>query len=125
VSETVKLKYTGSTPGADSNSYELFSTITAGMGGNLLQSCGLKRYMLDLEHDNAGTILVSKTEDRGTTWVVVSSTAIAAPAANSTTQFDVLVEPFGDFKVVWTNGGSAQGSFIVSQVLTDERSPAS
>lgn len=119
----VVCKYTGSTPGADSNTYNLFSSVVAFQGGNMAQGAGLKRLGIDIKHSQALTLKGYKSSDRGTTWEqVYDSGSISAPASTDSTRLDFWFEPYPDFKVDLVNGGSAQASFSVNMALTDERS---
>lgn len=119
-----RVTYQGSTPGADANTYTLFDTTTYPMKG-FLAMAGLKRFIIDLEHDQAGSLRWAKSENRGTTWIqLAADEAIAAPAANTTTIRDFYIEPYGDWRLQWINGGAAQGVWIPSMVVTDERSIA-
>lgn len=130
------LKYTGSTPGADSNNYVLFDTTVACPGARYLQQAGCKRLMLDIKHDQSMTLKWYKPKttvlgEHGrprpfatstTDWEQIGdSGAIAAPAATATTTYDILVDAYPDFVLVATNGGSAQTKWIVNMSLTNER----
>lgn len=117
----VNFKYAGSVPGADSNTYTIFSSIAAGMGGNACAGHGLKRLFVTIDNNNTGTLVLSRSNDRGTTWVVVDSQAAAASTATSVTQYDAVILGFPDFKLEWTNGGSAQTGFTVTISLDDGR----
>jgi hypothetical protein len=117
------VKYTGSTPGADSNTYNLFSSVTAFQGASMAQNVGLKRATFDIKHSQALTLKGYKSNDRGVTWEqVYDSGSVAAPAATDSTRLDFWFEPYPDFKVDLVNGGSAQASFSVNIALTNERS---
>lgn len=117
----VNFKYAGSTPGADSNTYPLFSTITAGFGGDACATHGLKRLFVTVDNNNTGTFVLSRSNDRGTTWVVVDSQAAAASTSTSVSYYDAVILGFKDFKLEWTNGGSAQTGFTVTISLDDGR----
>lgn len=121
MTEYTRFKYSGATPGADSSDYILFSTVTAFGGKCAHQMAGLHKLVLDLFHTQAGTLKLYRSNDRGTTWTQVTSSAKSAPAAGLSSQYEVLVECFPDFKLVWTNGGSAQATWYPDVALTDER----
>lgn len=121
-----RVKYTGTTPGADSNTYVLFSTVTAFGSKNMLAMHGYKRYVCHLTHDQSGTFNWYVSDDRGTNWYQVGTQAVTV-AVEDTAEGnwqDVLVEGFQDFKMEWVNGGAAQDQFIVDQSLDTERSDA-
>ena len=81
------LKYSGSTPGADSNTYTLFSTVAqTGMGARFFAEHGLQTMGLDLTYATAGTLKGYKSVDRGSNWVQVSEHLVLPP--NSTRQHE-------------------------------------
>lgn len=121
MTDYTRFKYSGATPGGDSNDYILFSTVTAFGGKCAHQMAGLHKLVLDLFHTQAGTLKLYRSNDRGTTWTQVTSSAKSSPAAGMSSQYEVLVECFADFKLVWTNGGVAQAAWYVDVALTDER----
>jgi hypothetical protein len=124
--ETVRLKYVGSTPGTDSNTYTVFDTTTAanGIPRDFIPSVGFKRFLLNLEHSHACTLNWYWSLDRGTTWIQDGTETLAAPAAAETSIRDFLVEGHADWKLELVNGGTAQSPFVVNMSLTDERSVA-
>lgn len=124
MSEVTVYKYAGSTPGTDSSTYVLFSTVVAFPGARGFVYAGIKRFRLGLEHSHLGTINAYRSPDRGTTWHQLSTTAVAAPAANSTNEYDFLVEGYDDWKVEWVNGGTTQSPWSIVLVASDERSVA-
>jgi hypothetical protein len=108
-----RLKYTGSTPGADANTYVLFSTVAAACPGNWGPMCGFHTFHYDIDNDQAGTLNLYKSSNRGTSWTQMSTTAVAIPAANTSNNGVLLIEGLADFKVEWVNGGSAQTVWAV------------
>ena len=119
-----RIKYTGSTPGADSNTYKLYDTTDNGLT-DLFSHCGISKYVLQLSHSHGGTLKWYKSMDAGATWDQIGQESIPAPAsANEITSRDILVEGFLDFKAEWENGGTAQDPWNVSQALSKERSSA-
>lgn len=124
MADTVGVKYTGATPGGDSNTYNLFSSVTAFNGAWAAQGAGQKRLCINIKHSQALTLKGYKSSDRGVTWEqVYDSGSIAAPAATASTDLDFWFEPFPDFKVDLVNGGVAQVGFTVNLSLSPERSP--
>lgn len=122
---TCAVTYSGSTPGADSNTYPLFSTVTAAPNARgLFQLADIKRFVLDLAHDQALTLKAYWSNDGGTNWNLYSSEAVAAPAAGVTRTRDYLVEHYRDWKLDAVNGGSAQATWILNMALSEQRSAA-
>lgn len=106
-------KYMGGTPGA-SATVTLLNTYTAGMPKSAFQYLGLKRLVIDLAHDAAGEVVLSKGNPagtRGTDWIEVTRIPVAVPA-DGTDQILLLVQPYPDFKVEWSNGATPQGTFV-------------
>ena len=114
-------KYAGDTPGADSDTYVLFSTVAAFPGARAFAYAGIKRFKVNLEHSHLGTINAYRSNDRGTTWHQLSTNAVAAPAANEANEYDFIVEGYDDWKVEWVNGGTAQDPWSVALNGTCER----
>lgn len=113
----VTLEYTGTTPGADSNTYVLFSTVAAGAPGNWAPMCSLHSFHYNIKHSQAGTVKGYKSSNRGTSWTqFFDSGSIAAPTY--VTNNVVSIEGFQDFKFEWVNGGSAQATWAVDMNLS-------
>lgn len=133
MSETAKIKYTGVALPGNAAQVSLFDSVTAFPGANYLPMLHMKRLQIDLAHDQAGTLIWYKTENRGltsvfgagsaatTVWTQIGTQAVAAPAANTSDNFDFLVEEFGDFKLEWTNGATPQTVWVPSIALSSER----
>ena len=124
--ESCKVTYTGATPGADANTYVLFSTVAMFTGANVLQGTGMKRLDLGLSNSQAGTLNWYKTQSRLTNssntpvWTQIGTAAVAA-GATAENDFDWLIEPYADFKLEWVNGGVAQATWVPDLVLSDSR----
>lgn len=123
----VRLKYTGTAPGANTDVYTIFSTVataaagTGSVAANLPRDfavwCNFHSYHYDIKHSQAGTMRGYHSLDGGTTWVQFYDTgSLAAPTLTS--KDVVLVEGFRDIKFEWVNGGSAQVTWVVNQDLT-------
>lgn len=119
MSETCVFTYNGSTPGADSNTYVLFSSVTAFPGKRFAGMYGMKRFVCGVRHSSAGTINLYKSADRGTNWVLADTFSAASTTAEDL--YDALVEHMDDFKVEWVNTGSAQSPWVVSLALSSGR----
>jgi len=118
--ETINVAVSGGTPGADSNTYVLFdSTVTfaapnqSNGKSTTLSAHDVSRIELSLVNDQAGTLKTYRSVDKGANWDQVYGSITVA--ANSTTDingpYDFLVDSFGDFRISWVNGGSAQGTW--------------
>lgn len=122
--EIVQFKYNGTAPGADTNTYVIFSSVVALNGARMAQSAGMKRLVVDMKHAGTGTLNLYRSQNRGTTWSQVDTTGVLPiPAATESTIYDHYIEPYPDFKLEWVNGGSAQSTWIIDLALTDERAP--
>ena len=107
----------------NSSSFFIFSTVTNGMGAGFMAMAMLNRLYLTLINDQAGTLKSYSSENRGTTWTQISSTAVAASAANSENPYDYLIEPYSDWKLEWVNGATPQTTFRVAAALQGQRNP--
>jgi len=106
----------GGTPGADSNTYTLFSTVTA-MGAKVLPTTGIKRFTLTMKNSHSGTLKAYCSTNGGTTWDEYSSQAVAAAGSGVVNgPYDFLVDPFYDWKLDFVNGGSAQTTWRLALV---------
>lgn len=147
MSELVRLRYTGSAPGANANYYTLFDSTQAFPGANYFQMMGIKRLELQAKWDTGETIdlkwycpaanptasangrpvsfLGGSTSAPSSTWTQIGAeSTITAPASTSSVIRDFLVEPFSDFLLVAVNDGNAKATWIIDMVLVDERSIA-
>lgn len=119
------VSYTGSTPGNDSNTYNLFSTLAGSSNDrwpkNAFALMGVKKLTLVLKCNQAGTLKAYESTDRGTNWRQIDEIAVAAPAANASYATDYSVEGLADFKLDWVNGGTIQSPWDVSMSLSEQR----
>ena len=135
--EHVRFKYTGSAlPGnaetviilATAPTSGSFTGVIAGPGniGHFFQTSKIRRVVLALVNDQAGTLKEYKSMDRGATWLQINpDIAVAASAANSENIYDFWVEPYVDWKLAWTNGAAAQTAFSPDIVGVGQRVIAS
>lgn len=118
---------TTTAPGADSNTYPLFNSVTA-FGGGLLRvrAGGANRLQFGVENSEAGTLKGYMSPDKGTNWYQVEGdVAVAAAAATDISgPYDWLIDTYPDFKLDWVNGGAAQTTWkpILSLVAGDRAS---
>lgn len=122
--ESVSVTYTGAIPGADSNTYPIFSSVTAFPGKNMAQNSRLKRLFVTIDNPQAATLKYYRSHDRGTTWVQVGGDYAITSSATDVSTLDVLFEGFPDFKLDLVNGGAAQTGMTVTIALMGERAAA-
>lgn len=114
--ENIRVAVSGGTPGADSNDYILFDSTVCFSSG--LDAHDISRIEFSVNNSQAGTRKAYFSQDRGVTWNLYDSTAVVASSSGAMAgPFDYLVDPYKDFKLVWTNGGSAQATWIPSIVM--------
>ncbi len=124
--------YTGSALPGNAEVVVLLATApTSGVGTGVIahpassalqfQKMKIRRGIVALRNDQAGTLREYKSMDRGATWLTISSTAVAAAAANSQNIYDFLVEPYVDWKCDWLNGATPQTAFQPDIVGTGQR----
>ncbi len=132
-----QIVWQGTTPGADGNTYVLWATCNPGntqtdrviqnanrdgaCPAHFFANAGVRKFVLDLKNSQAGTLNEYYSPDRGTTWLQISSNAIAIPAAGFDTAREFLVESYADWKLEWVNGGAAQATWSPQMSLTDQR----
>ena len=118
-----KVKYIGATPGADGNTYVLFNSFVSQIGSGGLAMHGIRKVVLDLDCNNAGTLKEYKSQD-GSTWTQINQEAIAAPAATAGVKRDYPVGAAEYWKLEWVNGGVAQNPWDVDILLETQRAMA-
>ena len=117
-------RYSGSALPGNAETVVLFSTVVAFPGKDFHTYADIARIIIDIKHDQAGTMKAYRSQDRGVTWnQMYDSGSVAAPAATSSTIRDLAIEPYMDWKVEWLNGAAPQTTFIVDMALVIERSP--
>jgi hypothetical protein len=124
MTESVSVRYTGAVPGADTNVYPIFNSVTAFPGCWMAQGTGLKRLFVTIDHPEAATLKFYRSMDRGANWVQVGGDFAITASATDVSTFDGLIEGFPDFKLDLVNGGSAQTGMTVTIALTGERAAA-
>jgi hypothetical protein len=124
MTESVAVTYTGAVPGADANTYPIFSSVTAFPGKNMAQNTGLKRLFVTIDNPQSATLKFYRSSDRGTNWVQVGGDFAITSSATDVSTFDGLFEGFPDFKLDLVNGGSAQTGMTVTIALVGERAAA-
>lgn len=133
--QSTPLDYTGAAPGADANTYILFSTVAKTATGQASTGYppslraderyyfarhGIKRFKVDIKHSQAFTFNWYKSNDRGATWHQCGTEAIAVPA-NATTMRSFLVDVYPDWSLEIVNGGVLQGTWVVNMCMAPEQ----
>jgi hypothetical protein len=113
----VKVKVVSETPGADAGVDVMFdSTVTFGVSidgdsrNQTLNAHGVSRVVFTLKNSHLGTLKAYESMDKGANWVQVGGdiSVAAAAATDVNGPYDFLVDAYDDFRLTWTNGGSAQ-----------------
>lgn len=113
--ETVKIGVTGGTPGADSNDYTLFDSTVSFPGG--LQAFDISRIIFAINSSGTGTLKAYFSMDKGTNWTLYNQQSVAAYSSPTAAgPYDYAVDLYPDWRLIWTNGGSAQTTWRVSLV---------
>ena len=120
------IKYAGTTPGNDGNTYVLLATTLpaaptnamnmnrdGGVGGNFFPNANIKKVAVLIKCNQAGTLNAYESTDRGANWRQIDTVAVAAPGASASFAAEFLVEGLPDFKLEWVNGGTIQSPFDV------------
>jgi len=127
---SILIPYPGTTPATNALVHILFATTAVtgsgssfpdpGWGKGALPAFGYKRLLLDLKHDQAGTLNWYKS-DNGSTWHQVDTEAIAAPAGTDSTVRDFLIEEYPYFYLAWVQGATPQTVWAPNVSLSPER----
>jgi hypothetical protein len=124
--DTAAITYQGLTPGADTNTYVMFSTAVAFPSANYCAMNRMKRLQVGLSNSQAGTYNWYKSNTRLTApsatpvWTQIGTRAVAA-GATAENDDDFLIEEYADFKLEFVNAGVAQATWVVSMALSGER----
>jgi hypothetical protein len=114
--ETINIGVQGGTPGGDSADYVLFDSTSAFSGG--LRAHDISRITFSVNNSQTGTRKAYFSTDRGVNWNLYDSTAVTAAASPAMSgPFDYLVDTYIDWRLIWTNGGTLQGTWRPTIVL--------
>lgn len=120
---STQIRYTGAVPGADSDTYVILDTsVTNSWPESFFAMHGIRKFQIDVKHDEAFTFNWYKSNDRGTSWEQMQTSAVPLPASTVTSTLEIEVSALRDFKLEVVNGGTAQLPWDVDMVLIDERS---
>lgn len=112
------VKYAGTALPTDSDTFVLFTTVETGKGQNFLPMLGIETFEITVKCSHAGTFKGYASKDRGTNWVQVSETAIAASPSTGSDSVSILVGSYADWKLSWVNGGTTQTTFVLNMALS-------
>lgn len=127
MSASARFPYTGTALPLSGTTVVLFDTVAQLPAGNFIPMNGMKRLQVDLLNSHAGTLNLFKARGhRGTTstlttWVEINTQAVAAATANTSQNFDFLVEEMEEVKLEWVESGTNATQFDVDIALSDER----
>lgn len=117
----VKLTLTVAAPGADANDYVLFDSSTVFPGLGYFAMLKMQRLVISILNSQAGTLKGYRSAtERGAgapQWTQVYQASVAAASGNNANWYDLLVAPYDDYKLVWTNGGVAQATWVLDAAL--------
>lgn len=110
--EDIQVGVSGGVPAADSNEYVLFNSVTC-FGGGLLTVKGIDRAQFTVDNPAAGSLKSYFSPDKGVTWNLNTTTAVAARGGGATSgilasPFDFAIAGAVDWKLAWLNSGTAQ-----------------
>ena len=118
-----RVKYIGTALPADSDVETIFDTTSTGHWTDMLNHMGVKRVRFEAKHSHNATVNTYFSDDGGTNWEAVSSTAVTG-GGSDTNIVDALVEGYKDWKMEWVNGGTTQTEFKPVIALVCDRSVA-
>lgn len=114
--------FTAAAPGADSDTYALFSSRDDAVRSGQLTRDVWRAIAITIANSQAGTLKAYESNDDATTWTQFASVALSASEAGETNNVVLGIDQARDCKVEWVNGGSAQATWYANVVLTDEPS---
>jgi hypothetical protein len=126
MTEAVRVQYTGAALPGNAAVVSLFDTTVAFPGGEWLAMFHMKRLLVDIFNNQAGTLNWYKSRGKRavspatTTWDNIGTAAVALVAAGATNSFDFAIPMYEEFKLEWTNGAAPQTVFDVDMALSDE-----
>lgn len=126
MTELARFNYTDTALPLAAATVTIFNTVNQLPGGQWLQQFSMKRILIDIFNDQAGTLNLYKSRGhRGatsalTTWDKVHSDAVPLVAAGATNSFDYAIATYEECKVEFVVGGSNLGVFDVDVALSDE-----
>jgi hypothetical protein len=126
MTELARFNYTDTALPLAAATVTIFNTVNSLPGGQWLAQWNMKRVIIDIFNDQAGTLNWFKSRGhRGatsalTTWDKVGTAAVPIVAAGATNSFDIAIPMYEECKVEFVVGGVNTGVFDVDVVLSDE-----
>lgn len=115
--DTTLIGYTGVALPLAATTYTLFDTTVAFPAAGFMAMNQMKRLEVDLSVDQLGTFTWQKSNNRGVSWIQLSTQAVAV----GSNQLDLLVEEYQDFRLQFLTGGTNEGVFSLNMALSGER----
>lgn len=109
--------FTGSAPGANTNTTTLYDSTAASKRQQ--SSYTFEFYHLRLKNSAGGTIKAYYSTDNGATWTQFAELVCLPSTSTTNTIFRARIGMYKAVKVDWVNGGSAQSTWSVQQECTD------
>lgn len=117
MTQVTRFPYQGTALPEDTDTETLFDSSTFKKRG-MLQMAGFHKCTLGIWASQNGTVNEYGSEDGGTTWRLVSTTAVTGGGSTETT-LEFNVEPYRDWKIEWVNAVT-QTAFTVHLSLSTE-----
>lgn len=118
------IPYTGSVPGADSNTYTLFDSVAfRAASRGPIRFGAFARYVLALKNSGVGTLKAYASKDGGANYIQFYEIAIPVSTVQRMNQIALMLEPHLDVRIDWVNGGAAQATWYAGQSLDDGVAP--
>lgn len=116
---TRPITYAGAAPGANSNTYTLFNSVTTPALKNRIQKLGYSYYKLAMKNSHFGILNGYGSPDSGATWYQLMSRRVQTTPSLVLSNHVVSIEAYPDVKFEWVNGGTAQSPWYITQILSD------
>ena len=114
--------YTGANPGADSNTYTLFSTLS--FPARMFTHSGHTRINVSLLGDTGegGTLQLRRYDVNGLNGTIVHDDVVVF-AAGEAQVYDFQTGLYDHFALEWVNDGSAKTTFLVDVAMMPKHTP--
>jgi len=121
---TCTLKVIDSGAPTDSDTWEIFNSVTA-WGAKGLRHLPVHRISFGVENSHDGTLKAYMSTDGGANWrQVEGDNAVTAAASDDISgPYDYLVDTYDDFKLDWVNGGTTQTTWDPILRAHEKREP--
>lgn len=114
--------YTGANPGADANTYTLFSTLS--FPARMFTHSGHTRINVSLLGDagEGGTLQLRRYDVNGLNGAIVHDDAVTFVAGEAQV-YDYQTGLYDHFALEWVNDGAAKTTFLVDVAMMPEHTP--